>query len=209
MVKSIRAGVRDLRFATLAGCALASLLVSLPAHAADTASASSCKRTADEKSVFMRALQTDLMVAALTCNSSDQYNSFIHQFQPVLIKDNKTLAAYFKKRHGKSGTTEMNAFVTHLANDESQRSIAEGTAQYCDDSGKLITAALAEPSDKIEEFSTEQVTLAADAPVKLCAGAAKSSPAAAPVKTQPAAIVAPVPATSPAPDATPAPAVAK
>ena len=194
MAKFSSAGVRHLQSAMLAGCALASLLVSGPVNAADSAAASSCKRTAGEKSVYMRALQTDLMVAALTCNNSTQYNTFVHQFQPVLTRDYKEMTSYFKKRHGKAGATEMNAFVTHLANDESQRSISEGTAQYCEESGKLFTTVLALPNDQVEDFSTQQMTLSADAPVKPCAVAVK---APLPAKTAPGAAptIAPAPAT--------------
>jgi hypothetical protein len=201
-IKFTTAHLRGLGLRAVTGAAVAALLAASPAYA-DTAAAPSCKRTADEKSVYMRALQTDLMVAALTCNSSEQYNSFIHQFQPVLIKDSKELQSYFKKRDGKAGTRELNAFVTHLANDESQRSIQEGSAQYCDESAKLFTAVLAEPSDKVEDFSTTEVALAPDAPVKYCPSA----------KTQTAAATAPA-ATAPAPAAvtlpvTPAPATSK
>ena len=138
-----------------------------------------CHRSADEKSVYMRALQTDLMVSALTCNISDQYNVFIHQFQPVLVKDAKQLQSYYKKTHGKGGPTELNAFVTHLANDESERSIQEGQAQYCDEATKLFTAVLALPSTQVEDFST-QLAISADAPVKPCASTvvAHATPAA-------------------------------
>jgi hypothetical protein len=189
-MKFIQASGRNFRFCGLTSLVVAGIFAAAPVYA-DTAAVAGCKRTADEKSVYMRALQTNLMVAALTCNSSEQYNNFIHQFQTVLIKDSKQLQAYYKKRHGRAGASELNAFITHLANDESQRSIQEGSAQYCDESGKLFTAVLALPTDQVEDFSTMQISLSADAPVKPCAGA----------KTQTAAVAAPVPAavTAPAP----------
>jgi hypothetical protein len=173
-----RKAARRMRIATTIGA-----LVLVPqAVFADDA----CHRTADEKSVYMRALQTNLMVSALTCSISDQYNTFIHQFQPVLIKDAKQLTAYYKKRHGKAGATELNAFVTHLANDESERSIQEGQAQYCDEAAKLFAAVMALQSNQVEDFST-QMTISADAPVKPCA-AAKT--------TQTAAVSVPLPAST-------------
>ena len=143
-----------------------------------------CKHSADEKSVYVRALQTNLMVSALTCNISDQYNTFIHQFQPVLIKDAKQLTSYYKKRHGKTGTTELNAFVTHLANDDSQHSIQVGQTEYCDAAAKLFTAVLALKPNEIEDYATTQ-DVPPDAPVKACAkpvSAAAVVPAAAPAK---------------------------
>ena len=158
------------------------------AQAADQA----CKHSADEKSVYVRALQTNLMVSALTCNISDQYNTFIHQFQPVLIKDAKQLTAYYKKRHGKSGTTELNAFVTHLANDDSQHSIQVGQADYCDAAAKLFTTVLALKANEIEDYATTQ-DVPLDAPVKACA------------KPKEAAVVVPGAAGT----TTPAPAAAK
>ncbi len=127
----------------------------------------SCKATSDEKSVYMRSLQTDLMVAALTCSSSDQYNSFIHQFSSVLKTDADHLRGYYKKRNGKAGADELNTFVTHLANDESERSIQEGQSAYCDNSAQLFKTVLALPANKVEDFAAT-LPISAEAPVRHC-----------------------------------------
>jgi hypothetical protein len=155
-------------------------VVSSPVFA--SAAESVCKANSDEKSVFVRSLQTDLMVGALTCNSSDQYNSFIHQFSSVLKTDADHLRGYFKKRNGKAGPDELNTFVTHLANDESERSIQQGQTAYCDNTAKIFQTVLALPPAKIEDYATT-LPISGEAPVRKCA-----VPAAAPVVAAPAAV---------------------
>ena len=152
--------------------------VIMPLAAYAQTAAPTCKRNADEKSVYVRSLQTNLMVAALTCNDSGPYNDFIHQFQPVLIKDSKQLQAFYTKTQGKAGANELNSFVTQLANDESQRSIQ--TAGYCDSANQLFTAVLALQPDQLEDFSTT-LPIASTAPIRPCSATAAADDTPAPV----------------------------
>jgi hypothetical protein len=174
---------------------LTTMAVGLAPVASSAAAAASgpCKATSDEKSVYMRSLQTDLMVGALTCSTSDQYNSFIHQFQSVLKTDATHLQSYFKKQHGKGGADDLNVFVTHLANDESERSIALGQAAYCDNTARLFQTVLALPPAKVEDFAAT-MPISSEAPVRKCTVAA-TPPALAPL---PAAAATPASDTPPA-----------
>ncbi len=182
--------IADLRRPCLGLTALAFAFSPLAATAAET-----CKPTSDEKSVFMRSLQTDLMVAALTCSTSDQYNTFIHQFQSVLKTDADHLRGYYKKRRGKAGAEELNTFVTHLANDESERSIQQGQSAYCDNAAKLFQTVLATPAAKVEDYSTT-LPLSGEAPVRKCALPAVA--AATPVSTASAPVPAATDGSTPA-----------
>ena len=137
----------------------------LPLAATAQAQTVACKRNADEKAIYVRSLQTNLMVAALTCNDSGPYNDFIHQFQSILMKDSKQLQSFYTHTRGKNGANELNSFVTQLANDESQKSIQ--TAGYCDSANQLFTAVLALPPEQLEDYSTT-LPIVSTAPIRPC-----------------------------------------
>jgi hypothetical protein len=134
-----------------------------------------CHHSLDEKSIYMRSLQTGLMVSALTCNDSPQYNEFIHRFQPVLARDAKQLQSYYNHQAG--GAEELNSFVTHLANDESQRSLQMGSADYCANAAVLFQNVLALQPEQLEDFAATQPIIP-DAPVHACPPTATASAAA-------------------------------
>src|SRR3546814_8789210 len=69
-------------------------------------------------------LQTELVVAALSCNERTRYNAFVNKFKGELGDLGKALKAFFNRAHGKDATRRLNAFVTELANEASQRTIA-------------------------------------------------------------------------------------
>ncbi len=172
---SRRAGP-GLRRSGIGLAALSAVLAPSIGHAADA-----CHRTSDEKSVYMRSLQTDLMVAALTCSANDQYNDFVHKFQALLKTDADHLRGYYKKKHGKAGAEELNTFVTRLANDESERSIQQGQSAYCENATKLFQSALALAPGQLEDYAIT-LPISSEAPVKPCASSAaqeKPKPAAA------------------------------
>lgn len=60
----------------------------------------------------VRALQTELMVAALSCGEAERYNAFVESRKDELLPYAKRLQATFKGR--------TNAFVTKVANNSSR-----------------------------------------------------------------------------------------
>jgi hypothetical protein len=104
------------------GIALAGLLVFA---AARPTAAAECATAADEVALRLRALQTELMVAALACERREAYNDFVDRFRPALQSEGQVFKAYFRRLHGGGAEPAMNRFVTQLANFASQRSIAD------------------------------------------------------------------------------------
>lgn len=104
-----------------------------------------CATADDEVTLNARVLQTELMVAALACGEQHRYNAFVNAFKSELSQRGQSLRAYFKRVHGASGENRMNAFVTKLANDASQRT-ANGPGAYCGAAAKLFNEVLASPS---------------------------------------------------------------
>ena len=126
---------RAARYALFAAAVVATVLSSR----ADAAE--SCSRPADQMALNTRVLQTELMVGALACNNQKLYNEFVTRYRSELIKQGRSLREMFDRRHGKAGTTHMNALVTRLANEASQRSVAHRYG-FCQQSAVLFAKAL-------------------------------------------------------------------
>lgn len=123
---------------------LAPLLVTL-SLAAVPAMAAPCASPADEMTLNARVLQTELMVAALSCNEQKRYNAFVRTFRGPIAAQSASLRRFFARAYGSDGTRQLNAFVTRLANDASMRSADIGKQSYCASAGNLFAEAIATP----------------------------------------------------------------
>jgi len=127
-----------------AGLALTAVL-SGPAYAL------TCPVPAEQNSLAVRALQAKLMVAALSCSSKSDYNRFVRLYTPHLANHAGSLRSWFRKLHGKGYRSEINRFVTLLANDASMRSIGDRGA-FCTKSQQAFSALL--QASRLEAAST-------------------------------------------------------
>jgi hypothetical protein len=174
-------GIRPSSKAAVLALAIVPLIVPATADAA-------CAPTADQASVGIRALQTELMVAGIKC-SAERWNTFTQHFKTTIKSDADRLQSLFRKTYGASGATRMNAFVTQLANDASQRSNGAAEADYCRQENELFEKVLALTGAELERFSASR-TLTVPAPVALCAPDEPVSAAATTVaSTRPVASV--------------------
>jgi hypothetical protein len=115
-------------------------------------------------------LKSALMVAALSCNQQDKYDTFMTSFQPHILAAQHTMDTYFHKASGPySGQKMEDNFVTLLANNQSDAGIAEGST-FCLNNAAEFNAVLAlkTPAD-LDNFVTDQAppvaaTLASTAP---------------------------------------------
>ena len=114
-------------------------------HPTGAAAAAACASSRDMAALNTRVLQTELMVAALTCGHRENYNSFATQFQQTLVKHGKNLRAMFRRTYGGLANKKLNSFVTRLANDASQRSMTLRQG-YCEFAEKLFVEAIDTPS---------------------------------------------------------------
>ncbi|WP_237182107.1 hypothetical protein [Roseomonas marmotae] len=104
--------------------------------------ADSCLQPAERTAMEVRALQSQLMVAALACNKSDQYNAFVRRYQRDLGEVYKSVTAHFKRVHGNAqGQKQLDVFMTHLANAQSQDGIDQGSF-FCQNVAPLFTQAM-------------------------------------------------------------------
>lgn len=106
----------------------ASLIACLSAPAY---SASSCATEREIQGLNTRILQTDLMVAAISCKQQAEYNSFVKRYQAQLVDGGQSLQSYFSRNYGGAGTSKLNRFVTQVANDSSQQSLNIPSQEFC------------------------------------------------------------------------------
>jgi hypothetical protein len=106
------------------------------------------------------------MVAGLKC-SAEQWNNFTAQFKATIKMDADRMQHLFSKAYGRSGASQMNAFVTQLANDASQRSNGFSEADYCKQEDVVFKKVLALTGQELERFAVGR-KLEVPAPVALC-----------------------------------------
>ncbi len=101
-------------------------------------------------------LKSALMVAALTCGEQDQYDAFMHSFQPHVLAAQHQVDAYFRKASGRmSGQKLEDAYVTQLANNQTIAGMAQG-ATFCLNNSVEFQAVLAFKSTiELDRFVTD------------------------------------------------------
>jgi hypothetical protein len=114
-----------------------------------SAGAMSCADRVERESLNVRQLQTQLMVAALSCNQRADYNAFITRFRPVLADHSDVMTGYFRRVFGKRSPHEINAYVTRLANEASALSIADRQS-YCRASFDALTELMSAPAGQMQ-----------------------------------------------------------
>jgi len=199
--------------ARFAAALLAACIAVSPAVAAKAAPA--CVKGADEVALQVRVVQTDLMVAALSCSASARYNEFVKANQPVLMAAHTQLTGFFNKKRG--GASALNAFITKLANDSSMRSVKD-IATFCQETGWLYDAILSPKRGDLPAFigplliaqrhgftpcepRATYVVLGPNGPTQVAAATTPPAPAAAPPGAPAPADTAGVPTPQPKPAA--------
>lgn len=109
-----------------------SMVLPLVSHAQE------CARSREERALNVRALQAHLMVAAISCQQQPLYNTLIGQHGKSLAIEGKVVKAYFERTYSKRANTELNRFITFLANESSKRSLKEDDAAFCSASEALF-----------------------------------------------------------------------
>ena len=136
-----------------AALAISGVLGAGPVYAQDL-----CKASRSATALAVRTLQSDLMVAALSCNIKAQYNTFATKFQAPLTNNGKALKAEFDKRFGGKATQRLTTYVTELANQASQRMSTQGS-NYCAEVAGLFQTVLSLDSVELEGFARSHLAV--------------------------------------------------
>jgi len=118
---------------------LAAALLATPALA------QTCVQPAEKAAFDVRALQSQLMVAALSCQQEDQYNAFVNRYKSELGGAYRGINAHYRRTAGARGQSSLDGYITSLANAQSQDGIRQGS-NFCRNVAPLFTVALAAPN---------------------------------------------------------------
>jgi len=133
--------------------AIAGVVCALTITGVATVHAADAKSSHGKEAFHVRALQTEFMIAALSCEARPHYNNFATKFQNVLVKHGRALKSRFHQTHGKAqGEKKLNAYVTALANKTSSRQISEGD-KYCARAMRTFAQLSAMPLENFAGFA--------------------------------------------------------
>lgn len=131
--------------------------------------AASCVQPNERDSQIVRALQSRLMIAALSCNARSDYNRFVKHYQKDLAYHGSGLRKYFRNKYGKKHKKALNKFVTRLANGASQESIKDRRG-FCAESRVIFSQLMSAPKHRAP-VTLQAVALDTDwrhRPAKVC-----------------------------------------
>lgn len=86
----------------------------------------------------VEGLKSELMVTALSCGMQAKYNAFMERFRPEVAQEEGELTAYFKQAYGREAQSEHDAYITQLANVQSEQGLRMGTA-FCQQNGGMLS----------------------------------------------------------------------
>lgn len=119
------------------------------------------QRCPDQPVFDVEALKSQMMVLATSCHDDSQYNAFIRRYQPSLVANEHALDGYFRRVYGRRGQAEHDAFITNLANAQSDDGLKQGM-DFCPRNSTLFTEAMAlEGPGDLPQFAAGQDLLPA------------------------------------------------
>jgi hypothetical protein len=116
------------------------------------AQAKLCASPTLEPALHARMLQTELMVAALYCGSSSQYNAFVQRYGAQLVVSGSLIKEAFEQEHGKGYKRPWDTWLTKLANNASLRSM-ESIAAYCGETNLIFETLNGPGVDDVREYA--------------------------------------------------------
>ena len=115
-----------------------------------------CWSAAERQAIAVRVLQSEITVGALTCGIKHAYAAFVNQQETQLRRHGGTLSDYYTSAYGdNAGQRKLDALVTRLANEASQRK-TRWPSGYCDFVFALTHRAAATPPERLAEFASAQ-----------------------------------------------------
>ncbi len=161
------------------------IIAGLVAASIATPAFASCIQPSEKPGFEIRALQSQLMVVALTCSREDDFNRFVLQNRGVLVGAYNDVQRHFRRVSGGAWQRQIDAYITNAANSHSQVGISQGSL-FCSNQAQLFPAALAvNTREQLAQLSQQrQIVQVYDLPICPAGGAPRAT---GPRATQPAA----------------------
>ena len=153
------------------GARIVAAVLALSLVKAPIAAAAQCVSASELEARQVRLLQTELMVAALSCRHgeaydySEQYNAFVNKFRGSLQHHASVLKQEYRRSYGAQHEVVLDRYVTQIANDASQRSIH--APNYCTTVRPLFDEVLGLKASELPRFS-ERLSVASESALLAC-----------------------------------------
>lgn len=105
------------------------------------AAIAACLQPAEKTAFDVRALQSQLMVVALTCQQQDDYNNFVRRHMNELNGAQRGVTSYHRRVHGAQHQRQLDLYITNLANSQMQAGITRGSF-FCREQAPLFQMAM-------------------------------------------------------------------
>ncbi|MBE1236671.1 hypothetical protein IHV25_03260 [Phaeovibrio sulfidiphilus] len=101
----------------------------------------------------VRQIQTHLMVAALSCGHSTQYNAFVNRFATDIKSNGDALNRYFSRQYGGSSKSQLNAYITRIANEASRTSMVNRQG-FCEEANAVFQSLMGTNPGQLATYAT-------------------------------------------------------
>jgi uncharacterized protein YccT (UPF0319 family) len=112
-----------------------------------------CLSNSEVGALDMRALQSSLMVAALSCDQQDDYNRFMRLYQQDLTSGGDIITTYFKRQYGSGYKAALNNFITTMANKATTLSMNTHPDSYCRHTKQTFATLLSLKKEGVARFA--------------------------------------------------------
>jgi hypothetical protein len=136
-----------------------------------------CANSEEADAIYVRHLQSRLVVAALSCGQHDAYNTFVTRHKADLGVHGPKLIAYFQRA---GGAAALNRFVTELAN-AAAAIRARNPEAYCGETWTMFWSLQQRPDD-LRALAPSQIIPGVSAPALCPPPAISTSAPASPAK---------------------------
>ncbi len=124
-------------------------------YMATPAAAANCVAHSEREDLEVRVIQTELMVAALTCGESDRYNTFVNSFKGDLTGAYQGIKRTFRRIYRGRAISQLDSFDTQLANASSQRSNKD-KARFCQNAAYVFENTIGKNGNDMVAFVRQQ-----------------------------------------------------
>ena len=161
-----------MRLGRRSGAAAVAAAVLLAAGAAGAA----CAKPGERLAFDLRVVQTELMVAALSCGERAAYNGFVKKFGGDLAAGGTAMRSYFRRAYGSAGEARLTSHVTALANRAALRRVEPGV-DFCSQAVSVLRTTATLPPGKLHRLFETVARPPADEAIANCEAADAALPA--------------------------------
>lgn len=137
-------------------CHLALAVVFFTFSSAALAGDSRCATANEARAINNRVVQSELMVAALSCKKEKSYKSFLNKFKSEIKQDKKSIRGYFSRVYNDKSEQQLNGFITKIANKSSERSLSSSSQDFCMFADHLFEMVLDDRTNSIVRVSSDR-----------------------------------------------------